>query len=129
MADEIKAMPDVVWPTVAARTVARRAGAMADLIVRQRTERAGLTTTARQDCAGRARQVFDADHEGPTGSVADNLVENLYALEKVFRDLEEWVVEENAARRKAREREHDDSTWGGAKKYWNIMADAFTGKD
>jgi hypothetical protein len=116
---DLKGMPDVVWPADAAQQLARRAGEMADAMVLQRAERAGLTDDARQDWQGKHRQTFDSTHEAHTQSVAQNLVENLYSLERVLHDIQNWVEQENAARRKARERAADDEEWWGLKKHWN----------
>jgi hypothetical protein len=66
--------------------------------------------------------VFDSTHAANLSN-GEELVADLRAMAASLRRAGSFVKDENAARQKARDREHDDHTWGGLKKYVNAVFD------
>jgi hypothetical protein len=121
------AMPDVVWPSAEAAALRAAACELADLIQDQRSARQEFAAQARRDWSGRSRRTFDGDHEAPTEAAGDNLAAGLRAMAGTIDGVERWVRDENGARRQARDRRHDNTTWCGLKRYANLVGDFLTG--
>lgn len=118
----IEAMTDVVWPAAEADELARQASVLAELIERQLPVRRHHGERACDEWAGAFRQLFDPVHQINLGNGAE-VATNLRAIAASLAQASGWVHDENAARSAAREREADDATWGGLKRFYNALAE------
>jgi len=111
-------MADVVWPASEAGRLRTRARHLADVLDEQHGARSRWADDARDGWEGRFRTEWDAS-ESVAAADTITIAARLRAMADALESADRWVLDENDARRRARDKEADDQTWFGLKD--NVM--------
>ena len=102
---------DVRWPAAEARSLVTACASLADLLDGQFPSRQRIGNRAQEEFRGNKSNDF-ATRLSTNNKNAEGLVERLHAMRSALAAAEQWAVDEQAARVKAREEEDDRSWWG-----------------
>jgi len=102
---------DVRWPAAQAQALAAACAGLGDLLDGQYAGRHRIANRALDEFRG--NKVNDFTTRLTTNSKnASGLISRLHAMQAALAAAEQWAVDEQAARVKAREEEDDRSWWG-----------------
>jgi hypothetical protein len=104
---------DVRWPTAEAHALDTACSSLAGLLGGQVGSRQAVANRAQEEFRGNKANEF-AVRLSTNSRNAEGLIARLHAMRAALAAAEQWAVDEQAARVKARE-EEDDRRWGGFK--------------
>jgi hypothetical protein len=102
---------DVRWPTAQAQALAAACAGLGDLLDSQYARRHHVANRAQDQFLGNKSNDFMM-RSSTNNQNAKGLIGRLQAMRAALAAAEQWAVEEQAARVRAREEEDDRSWWG-----------------